>query len=310
MEFLTPNLIRALKPGRLYCVHAKDRIVYGSVSGDGMYTVNPFSDKCVEHCRKHGLRYCGRITVVTDVVRENNQTYRLGWTEQCKDGSKMGVGSAEYILLFRKLPSDTSNASADEPVRKSKAEYTRARWQFDAHGFWRSSGNRFLTPEEIGSLPMDQLRSLWRKYAVSKPYDFGEHVAIAQEMEKLGILPSSFMALDPPNPGSPWVWDDIARMRTLNTNQANAKKEMHVCPLQTDIVERLIERYSNPGDLVLDPFGGIMTVPYCAVKMGRQGYGIELNPSYWADGLSYLRAAEQEAMSPTLFDLVDMEAAS
>jgi len=99
-------------------------------------------------------------------------------------------------------------------------------------------------------------------------------------------------------------------MRTLNTNQANAKKEMHVCPLQTDIVERLIERYSNPGDLVLDPFGGIMTVPYCAVKMGRQGYGIELNPSYWADGLSYLRAAEQEAMSPTLFDLVDMEAAS
>jgi hypothetical protein len=44
------------------------------------------------------------ITVVTDVVRENNQTYRLGWSEQCKDGTKMGVGSPEYVLLFRKLP--------------------------------------------------------------------------------------------------------------------------------------------------------------------------------------------------------------
>ena len=43
MEFLTPELMRVLGPGRMYCVHAKDRIVYGSVSGDGMYTVNPFS---------------------------------------------------------------------------------------------------------------------------------------------------------------------------------------------------------------------------------------------------------------------------
>lgn len=50
------------------------------------------------------------ITVVTDVVRENNQTYRLGWTEQCKDGTKMGVGCPEYILLFRKLPTDHSKA--------------------------------------------------------------------------------------------------------------------------------------------------------------------------------------------------------
>ena len=67
------------------------------------------------------------ITVLTDVVRENNQTYRLGWTEQCKDGSKMGVGCPEYVLLFRKLPSSTEKAYADVPVAKSKEGYTRAR---------------------------------------------------------------------------------------------------------------------------------------------------------------------------------------
>lgn len=60
------------------------------------------------------------ITVVTDVVRENNQTYRLGWTENSKDGTKMGVGCEEYVLLFRKLPTDTSNAYADVPVKKDK----------------------------------------------------------------------------------------------------------------------------------------------------------------------------------------------
>ena len=52
----------------------------------------------------------GMKTIVTDVVRENNQTYRLGWTEQCKDGTKMGVGMPEYLLIFRKPATDRTNA--------------------------------------------------------------------------------------------------------------------------------------------------------------------------------------------------------
>jgi DNA modification methylase len=307
MEFLTPELIRALGPGRMYCVHAKDRIVYGSVSGDGMYTVNPFSDKCVAHCIKHGLRYCGRITVATDVVRENNQTYRLGFSENAKDGTKMGVGSPEYVLLFRKLPTDHSKGYADRPVPKSKEDYTRARWQLDAHAFWRSNGNRFLTPEEIGTMPMDDLRRLWHQYSKAHVYDYGEHVRISEEMEKRGILPASFMALNPPNPGSPWIWDGVARMKTLNTNQGRKGWEQHVCPLQIDIVERLIERFCAKGELVLDPFSGLGTVPYCAVLQGRRGYGIELNEQYWKDSKAYCHAAECKVTMPTLFDMEPTE---
>jgi len=84
-----------------------------------------------------------------------------------------------------------------------------------------------------------------------------------------------------------------------------AQVQMHVCPLQFDIVERIINRFSNKGDLVFDPFGGISTVPYMAVKMGRKGYGSELNAGYWKDGVGYLTAAEQEATMPTLFDLME-----
>ena len=79
---------------------------------------------------------------------------------------------------------------------------------------------------------------------------------------------------------------------------------MHVCPLQLDIVERIIDRYSNKGDLVYDPFGGLMTVPMTAVKMKRRGYGIELNPDYFRDGVGYLQAAEAERTMPTLFDFL------
>ena len=53
---------------------------------------------------------------------------------------------------------------------------------------------------------------------------------------------------------------------------------------------------------MLDPFGGLMTVPMSAVKMHRKGYGIELNPDYFRDGVGYLQAAEDEIEAPTLFD--------
>jgi DNA modification methylase len=80
------------------------------------------------------------------------------------------------------------------------------------------------------------------------------------------------------------------------------------CPLQTDVVERLIERYSNPGDTILDPFGGIHTVPYVAIGMGRKGIGIELNPDYWKFGVTFCERADQHESAPTLFDLLDDDA--
>lgn len=58
--------------------------------------------------------------------------------------------------------------------------------------------------------------------------------------------------------------------------------------------------------MVFDPFGGLMTVPMTAVKMKRRGYGVELNPDYFRDGVGYLQAAEQEVETPTLFDFMEV----
>lgn len=307
MDFLSPNLLRVLKPGRVYACHVKDRVLFGNATGTGMPTMEPFHAMCIEHYLKHGFQYFGMITVVTDVVRENNQTYRLGWTEQCKDGTKMGVGCPEYILLFRKLPSDTSTAYADVPVSKSKEEYTRAQWQIDAHGFWRSSGNRLMTKDEIKATPVDSLQSVYRKFSRNSVYSYEEHVELAKRLDENNKLPASFMVVAP---GS-WnddVWDDINRMRTLNTSQSRKQAQMHVCPLQLDIVERLINRYSNEGDLVLDPFGGLMTVPLVAIQNNRRGFGIELSTDYFRDGIGYLKDAELKRGEPTLFDFIESEA--
>ena len=304
MDYLTPELLRALKPGRVAAVHVKDRVLFGNATGTGMPTIEPFHADCIEHYMKHGFMYFGMITVVTDVVRENNQTYRLGWSEQCKDGTKMGVGCPEYILLFRKLPTDHSKAYADDPVSKSKEEYTRAQWQIDAHGYWRSSGNRLISKDELKEISVDNLQKAYRKYSRESVYNYEEHVKFAKELDKDGRLPATFMVVAPGSWNQLEVWDDINRMRTLNTTQSRRRAQMHVCPLQLDIVERIINRYSNPGDVVYDPFGGLMTVPMMAVKMHRFGKGCELNHDYFRDGVGYLQAAENEMDELTLFDFM------
>lgn len=305
MDYLTPELLRVLRPGRVAAIHVKDRVLFGNTTGYGMPSMEPFHALCIQHYMKHGFIYFGMITVVTDVVRENNQTYRLGWTEQCKDGTKMGVGCPEYILLFRKLPTDTSKAYADVPVRKTKEEYTRAQWQIDAHGFWRSSGDRLMTSEELAQVPVDKLQKAYRDMSRCTVYDYATHVALAKALDKEGHLPAAFMVVAP---GS-WqedVWDDINRMRTLNTTQSQRRQQLHVCPLQLDTVERLVGRYSNPGELVYDPFGGVGTVPLVALKMGRKGRMSELNGGYFRDAVSYLQ--EEEYQGAETMSLFDMEA--
>lgn len=305
MDFLTPELLRILEPGRVAAIHVKDRVLFGNATGTGMPTIEPFHAQCIEHYMKHGFQYFGMITVVTDVVRENNQTYRLGWSEQCKDGSKMGVGCPEYILLFRKLPTDKSNAYADDPVKKTKEDYTRAQWQIDAHGYWRSSGDRLISKDELKEFSVDDLQRVYREYSRSNVYSYEEHVKLAEELDKNDKLPATFMVVAPGSWNNLDVWDDINRMRTLNTTQSRRRQQMHVCPLQLDIVERIINRYSNEGDMVLDPFGGLMTVPMTAVKMKRYGYGIELSCDYFRDGVGYLQESENEIETPTLFDFME-----
>jgi hypothetical protein len=197
MDYLTPNLLRILKPGRIYACHTKDRILFGNVTGKGAPTVSPFHMEATFHAIKHGFDYMGMITVVTDVVRENNQTYRLGWTEQCKDATKMGVGSPEYILLFRKPQTDRTRGYADEPVTKTKDDYSRSRWQIDAHGFWRDSGDRLISMAEASSLNMERFMDVFKRYQLDEIYNYETHVKIGESLDLKGHLPSTFMAIAP-----------------------------------------------------------------------------------------------------------------
>jgi len=304
MDFLTPNLLRTLKPGRIAAIHVKDRIRYSYQNGTSFTTISDFSGQTVAHFEKHGFYLVGKITITTDVVRENNQTYRLTWGEQRKDATKMGVGLPEYVLLFRKRPTESNNAYADDPVIKKIDEYLLSLWQLDAHAYWKSSGDRFLSSEELTKLDMKAVYNMWKDYDAKNIYSFQEHLRVCNDLDAVGRLSKLFMTI-PPTSNSDMVWTDINRMNTLNANQVNRKKEKHICPLQLDIIKRLIFRFTNEGDIVDDPFGGLFSTAYTALQMERKAISVELNPDYYDDGLFYLKSIEYKINVPTLFDTIE-----
>ena len=99
------------------------------------------------------------------------------------------------------------------------------------------------------------------------------------------------------------VWIKVNQTKVLNGRMAKGDQdERHICPLQLDVIERCLTLYSNPGDLVLDPFNGIGSTGYKAIEMGRRYIGIELKPEYARQAAKFLEQAEGKAV--TLLDSI------
>jgi len=218
------NLYRAMKPGRMTCVHCTD--LPSRKGKDGFIGLHDFSGDLIRAHREAGFVYHARCTIWKDPVIEMQRTKALGllYKQLKKDSAMSRVGMPDYMLFFRK---DEPNA---EPIEH--------------------------TPED---LPVE----MWQEMA------------------------------------SP-VWWNVNQTNVLNGRQAKGQQdEKHICPLQLDVIEKCLTLYSNPGDLVLDPFNGIGSTGYQAIKMGRKYLGVELKPEYARQAAKFLK--EAEASKGTLF---------
>lgn len=102
------------------------------------------------------------------------------------------------------------------------------------------------------------------------------------------------------------VWTTIRESETLNARAGREEAdERHIAPLQLEFIRRCVLLYSNPGELVLSPFGGIGSEPYVAVRNGRRAVSCELKPSYWRSAVRTMRALDAEMAIPKLFDSID-----
>ena len=103
------------------------------------------------------------------------------------------------------------------------------------------------------------------------------------------------------------TWYGIHESDTLNVRAAREHDdERHICPLQLATIERCIRLWSNAGETVLDPFAGIGSTGYEAVRLDRRFVGVELKPSYWRAAANNVRTAEASTTQQDLFSLAGM----
>lgn len=131
-------------------------------------------------------------------------------------------------------------------------------------------------------------------------------------VRKPGINPERITHTDESFPVSVWqryaspVWMDIRQSDTLQRKSARDEKdERHICPLQLEVIKRCIELWTNPGDIVLDPFAGIGSTNYVALRMNRRTVGIELKDSYYIQAVGNCEQALNEQIMMDLSPVTD-----
>lgn len=269
MDFVIKELLRITTPGRCAAVHVKDLPLFQN--RDGVMGIDAFSDDISVAFRRGGWTLQSRITVEKDPVVEMEKTNSHGllFKNYRERAEILRVGLPDYVLIFQK-PGD-------------------------------------IEDKRVTHDPLDLLY-----YGDKPPADYRFPHLPSRKTGRVNLALPIWQNYANPNWNDvvvPLVWSDINQMDVLNYLVAkSAQDERHICPLQLDLIARLIQWKSNPGDLVFDPFGGIASTGVQALKMGRRAVMCELKPEYHKLGTKYLKNVEIELAQPTLWDFAAQEA--
>jgi len=264
-EFFIRELLRVTVPGRCCAVHVKDLPLF--INRDGQMGIEPFSDDVAAAFRRNGWVLQSRITVEKDPVIEMRKTNSHGllFKNWREHAEKLRVGMPDYVLIFQK-PGECPRPVLHDPLdRTYYGDNPPAEYRYPK-----------LASRKTGQI--NAALPIWQNYANPNWSD----VVV------------------------PLVWTDISMTNVLNYLVAkNDRDERHICPLQLDLIARVIHWKSNPGDVVFDPFGGIGSTGVKALDMGRQFVGVELKEDYHRLGVKYLQETEAQLAQPNFFDLVE-----
>ena len=256
-RFFAEALTRVLRPGRIACVHCTDLPM--RKGKHGAVGLQDFSGDLIRAHTAAGLVYHGRATIWKDPVVEMQRTKAIGllYKQIRKDSAMNRVGMPDYMLFFRKDAQNERPIAHAAPGDKEAVKIAKE-WLDD------------LTRQGLcaGSPPEEVLAEL--------------------------IKDAEFDVMEWQRLASP-VWMDIQQGNVLRSfrKAKAANDEKHVCPLQLDVIRKCLRLYTRPGDVVMDPFNGIGSTGYEAVKAMRKYIGFELKPEYAAQANLNLQEAEQ-----------------
>lgn len=258
-SFFAEALTRVMRKGRMVCVHCTDLPM--RKGKDGAIGLKDFSGDLVRAHTDAGLVYHGRATIWKDPVVEMQRTKAHGllYKNIRGDSTHNRVGMPDYMLFFRK-PHDKGD-DVYMPVKHAATDDIDTAVKIATEWLKELRHNGLCT-----NVPDENALKVLMQDAQFDVY----------EWQKLA---------------SP-VWMDINQGNVLRRVKA-VNDEKHVCPLQLDTIAKCLRLYTKPGDVVMDPFNGIGSTGYEAVKMTRRYIGFELKPEYAAQANANLTEAEK-----------------
>lgn len=240
-KFLISELYRVTMPGRLLSFHCMDLPMMKS--RDGVIGLKDFPGELIRMFTDVGFIYHSKVTIWKDPLVEATRTKALGLLHKqiCKDSSMCRQGLPDYLVTMRKPGENPELIAHPEGFESYIGEDEPEGAKIERP---QPDVEKYEKKEKYNEVPVYS-HQVWRKYA------------------------------------SP-VWMDIRQSNTLNGKSAREEQdERHICPLQLDVIARGVNLWTNENDIVLDPFAGIGSSNYVALKMGRRTIGVELKENYY-----------------------------
>lgn len=274
-EFLIQEMARVTKPGRINAVHCTD-------VHDNRCFLWDFPHEILKLHEKHGFHYRNRITIWKEPLKVRMRTMVQSLMHKfiVEDSTKCFTAMPDYVLIFTRggenevpvtHPQGFKRYFGETPILPNilRAWNNANNTNLNEEQLWEHLNRKFIDHENPQTNKLSHY--IWQRYASS-------------------------------------VWDDIRIDNVLPFQESrDPDDEKHVHPLQLDVIDRLVELYSNPGEVVFTPFMGVGSEVFSPVSLGRKAIGIELKDSYFKQALLNMKGADRRFANETkvvsLFDV-------
>jgi DNA modification methylase len=260
-EFLVKEISRVTKAGRITAVHCTDVF-------DNTCRLWDFPNEIIRIHIKYGFEYRNRITIWKEPLKVRMRTMVQSLMHKfiVEDSTKCFTAMPDYVLVFTKKgenevpvthPNGLTKYFGEVPVLPNilKAWNNANGSDLNESQLWNYLNTKFKDHKDPKSNKLSHY--IWQRYASS-------------------------------------VWDDIRIDNVLPFRDSkDDDDEKHVHPLQLDVIDRIVELYSNPNEVVLTPFMGVGSEVYSPVSLGRKAIGIELKDSYFKQAVLNLKQADK-----------------
>jgi DNA modification methylase len=278
-EFTVSELARVHKPGTITAVHCTDTM---DTKTEVLFD---FPHEIIALHEKYGFEYKNRITIWKEPLKVRMRTMVRSLMHKMivDDSSKCFTASPDYVLVFKKKGEREIPVTHPSGLNEYYGKYPLLIEHFEDYGLQEDIKFGPNMAETMQAYIQRSFEALQKKYAGWED----------PKTNKLSHIIWQRYASS--------VWDDVRIDNVLPFRDSKEEDdEKHVHPLQLDVYGRLIELYSNSGDIFCEPYLGVASGLYEAVRLGRKGVGIELKESYYKQAvlnLAAIKRAEKTQLS-------------